>query len=74
MAYYNRTTAIKDSESHWRGTAFIIGDSKKYGKYIKVEKPLSEDVVECWYYDAKEFAGVVGTMGKYLMMTRCMSS
>lgn len=59
MAYYNRTTAIKDSESHWRGTAFIIGDSKKYGKYIKVEKPLSEDVVECWYYDAKEFAGVV---------------
>lgn len=59
MAYYNRTTAIKDSESHWRGTAFIIGDSKVYGKYIKVEKPLSKDVVECSYYDAKEFAGVV---------------
>ena len=55
MNKYPYTTAIKDSEHHWRSTKFIMGESPKYGKYIKIEKPISKEVVECYYYDAQEF-------------------
>ena len=56
-SYYNRPTAITNSEYHWRNSMFIIGESKKYGKYMKVEIPLNADVIECSYYDIKSFIG-----------------
>lgn len=54
-SYYNRPTAITNSEYHWRNSMFIIGESKKYGKYMKVEIPLDADVIECSYYEVKAF-------------------
>lgn len=64
MAYYNRPTAITNSEYHWRNSMFIIGESKKYGKYMKVEIPLNADVIECSYYDVKAFIGFLNNFIK----------
>lgn len=63
-SYYNRPTAITNSEYHWRNSMFIIGESKKYGKYMKVEIPLDADVIECSYYEVKAFIGFLNNFIK----------